>query len=277
MAGDAFTAVFPGELPDDQTLATAVQRAVTAAVKIQDGLQAMPDRDTPYGIFTVAAKIGIAAGEVKWTIWRSEDGRRAAYSFSGAAIDGCATAEHHASQGEIILVPIAYQLLPAVATAEPLADHWCLTASPLSPPFSALHPPEPARPSLKTPFFPSDLITQSRTGEFRPIFSLFLGLPGGLEMQALAAFIHCLFALQEQYGGLLNRVDFGDKGCHLLLFWGAPVSHENDLARVLTFLLELRRQSPLAFRAGLTSVLLALPSARSTPVTAVASIWRFVS
>ena len=37
-----------------------------------------------------------------------------------------------------------------------------------------------------------------------------------------------VFRLQAIFGGLLNRLDFGDKGCSVLLFWGAPISHEND-------------------------------------------------
>ena len=49
-----------------------------------------------------------------------------------------------------------------------------------------------------------------------------------------------VFDLQAKYGGLLNRLDFGDKGCSLLLFWGAPVAMRTTCARALGFLLALR-------------------------------------
>ena len=61
-----------------------------------------------------------------------------------------------------------------------------------------------------------------------------------------------MFALQHQYGGYLARVDFGDKGCNLLLFWGTPTSTEKDLESALYFTLALGEHTPGSYKAGIT-------------------------
>jgi hypothetical protein len=61
-----------------------------------------------------------------------------------------------------------------------------------------------------------------------------------------------VFKLQEQYGGLLKQLDYGDKGAKLLLFWGAPVTYENDVQRALHFILDLQTLTAIPINGGLT-------------------------
>jgi predicted ATPase len=61
-----------------------------------------------------------------------------------------------------------------------------------------------------------------------------------------------VYLLQEQYGGFFLRPDLGDKGFNLLMFWGAPTSHENDVDRALNFLLELSSRTGITLRAGIS-------------------------
>jgi predicted ATPase len=61
-----------------------------------------------------------------------------------------------------------------------------------------------------------------------------------------------VFHLQNTYGGLFSRVDIGDKGTNLLMFWGAPLAQENDVERALNFFLELRKESSVPILAGIT-------------------------
>ena len=58
--------------------------------------------------------------------------------------------------------------------------------------------------------------------------------------------------LQEQYGGFFLRPDLGDKGFNLLMFWGAPTTHENDVDRALNFILELSLRTRITLRAGIS-------------------------
>src|SRR5690606_37533791 len=57
---------------------------------------------------------------------------------------------------------------------------------------------------------------------------------------------------QRRHGGFLNKVEFADRGCTLLLFWGAPTTREGELGRALQFLLDLRERTEVEFRAGVT-------------------------
>ena len=246
-AGDAFTALFPvhGSKLDFQPV-------LAAAWNIQQRNRLKPVHHTEYGEFAISVKVGLSEGEVSWGIVTSADGNRAAYFFQGSAVDGCAQAEHHAVAGQIILDEVFFGSVQDTIQAEALGGYYLLQQVEVA--F-----PEPVELSLPQPdldvmayFFPKDLATQSQRGEFRQTTTLFIHLPTVRTETQLRIFTETLFELQEQYGGLLNRLDFGDKGSHLLLFWGAPVAHENDIERALNFILELQIQTSIPISAGVT-------------------------
>ncbi|HSH03466.1 MAG TPA: tetratricopeptide repeat protein, partial [Anaerolineae bacterium] len=110
----------------------------------------------------------------------------------------------------------------------------------------------PATVAQQKPFFPPEILAASQTGEFRHIINLFVSLQGDIDDEQVVNLGQILLGLQERYGGLLNRIDFGDKGCTVLLFWGAPVAHEDDLRRALSFLLDLEAALDVPLRAGVT-------------------------
>ncbi|MCA9961728.1 MAG: AAA family ATPase, partial [Anaerolineales bacterium] len=198
---------------------------------------------------------GGGVGAVQWGI--IEAGGRATYYFRGTAVDGCTAAEHQAQQGQVVIDAALYGAVREWVTAVPLANFYLLQ--------TANHPaptPAPAPQAITLPpfdlafmsrFFPPDLIQQSLSGEFRWVINLFIGLPDIHTTTQLETFIHTVFELQDHYGGLLSRVDFGDKGANLLMFWGAPVTHENDIERALSFILDLQARSSTRFRAGITT------------------------
>lgn len=248
LAGDAFTALFPLH-----QRATAVhQQALAAAWQIQAQMNAQPRHYTPYGDFAVAAKVGLATGVVYWGIVAAEDDTRAVYYFQGPAVDGCAAAEHLARAGQILMTADAFAQVQALVTAIPVADHFQITAV-----TGALPAPQPvALPPVDATrlsrFYPPEVITQRHSGEFREVVNVFVSLPTVRTEAQLAIFMQTVFDLQDHYGGLLNGLDFGDKGSNLLLFWGAPVAHENDIARALNFLLDLQTQTSIPLNAGVT-------------------------
>jgi class 3 adenylate cyclase len=69
-AGDAFTAIFP--LGGAQV--EGHRRALAAAWHIQERMAAVAEQATPYGTFSVAAKVGLAVGDVYWGIVSAEGG-----------------------------------------------------------------------------------------------------------------------------------------------------------------------------------------------------------
>ena len=101
-------------------------------------------------------------------------------------------------------------------------------------------------------FFPALALEMEASGEFRQVVNVFISLPTVRTEAQLAIFMQTVFTLQDHYGGYLSRISFGDKGAHLLLFWGAPVAYENDVERALDFVLDLQAQTTIPINAGVT-------------------------
>ncbi|MBN1889186.1 MAG: AAA family ATPase, partial [Thermoflexales bacterium] len=252
-AGDAFTAVFPGdEAEEGGPGPSCAQRALAAGWQIQQYMIAHPNHTTPYGSFQFSAKVGLAAGEVAWGIVRSQDDTQATFFFRGSAIDDCAGAEKHATKGMVLLSPTIHPLLADQVTSLPVDDHFRVLQVTADAPAPQPIDLPPASVEQMARFFPHEIVTQAHSGEFRQVVNVFIGLEGELDHEQLAQFMQSVFVLQEQFGGLLHRLDFGDKGCNLLLFWGAPVSREDDVANALRFVQELQAAQPIPLRAGVT-------------------------
>jgi len=257
-AGDAFTALFP--IADK---ADGYAQALAAAVGIQRHMIANPTYTTPYGHFPFTIKLGLGDGEVDWGILRLQAGDtppeeaevKAAYFFSGPAIESAAAAEHHAQSGNLILDPTVYERVTALLKVIPVGNNDAryyrfLSADGLPEPL----PPAPfgLYAGYEQAFIPAAILQRATSGDFRQVVSVFVKLMGIETSQDLAIFMQSVFALQQQLGGYLNRVDFGDKGCNMLLYWGMPTSYENDIERALDFVLELANHTPGTFRAGIT-------------------------
>jgi predicted ATPase/class 3 adenylate cyclase len=254
-AGDAFTALFP--IADGHSMTSTARHALAAAWSIQERMAAVSRQDTPYGLFEILVKVGLDLGWANWGIVNSDDGRRAAYYFQGPVVDGSAEAEKGARAGEIVSTVPFYKQIAAVAAGEPAgssaAEKFRLTSI-----TAELPAPQPIdRPAAKLDsvarFVPREIITQVHGGEFRQAISLFISLPTVRTEAQLAIFIKTLFSGQDHYGGFFNRLDFGDKGANLLLFWGAPLAFENDVERALNFILDLQSQTAVPISAGITS------------------------
>lgn len=254
--GDAFTALFPAPAGG---METAAWRAVAAAWTMQAQMGVLSTQTTPFGEFRLAAKIGVAAGTAEWAILTAPDDPRAAYAFTGAAVTHCAQAENLATHSEIILTPVARQLLGDRVAVESRDDpirfldgHVRLTALLASPPAPMPPAATPASRAELARFLPATVLDLAQRGEFRQVIAAFVNLQGTPDLAALQRFSETIFALQRRYGGLCHRVTFDDKGCNLQLYWSAPTSQERDLDRALNFILDLRRECGLAIRAGIT-------------------------
>ena len=245
-AGDAFTALFPTTGHQDY------ERALAAGWFAHQHTLANPNHPTPYGQFEVMAKVGIAAGEVIWGIIRSTTANQAMYYFKGAAIDSCSQAEHYARLGDVVVSSSVYEQVRNKVSAITIADHFCITDVKLTLPV----PQDINFPDINAQeasiFYPVELLKQSYDGEFRQVVNTFIRLEDGPSDADLVEIVQTVFDLQRQYGGYLNRINFGDKGFFLLLFWGAPTSYENDLTRALGFVLDLQDKTHMTIKGGIT-------------------------
>ncbi|NTU56874.1 MAG: adenylate/guanylate cyclase domain-containing protein, partial [Anaerolineales bacterium] len=246
-AGDGIMALFPVEGDEKRT----ALRALASAWVIQQELLRAPERTTVYGTFPLSVKIGITVGSADWRILRSEDGAQATYYFRGSAVDGSADAEHNAFAREILLTARMNDLLGDSILTQPQGPFHRFAGfrgeAPQATPFT----PPSVNLEIARIFMPEEVIVHDMRGEFRQIVNLFMRIPD-LPDGKLADFINAVFELRKQYGGLLTRLDFGDKGCNLLMLWGAPVAYENDIGRALNFVIDLQGRMDFPITAGVT-------------------------
>lgn len=257
-AGDAFTAIFPSN--EQHPL-----KALAAARTIQSHLANHPIQETAYGSFPFAIKLGLGNGLVNWGILQpsqtdSQPAPLSAFYFSGPAVESAAATEHHAQPGHLVLAPQVAAALTGFIQAMPVSEQGHVRMLGLESKVSLPAPLElPAPETLpgQASFVPAEILAFGNTlGEFRQVITVFINLMDVHSHADLEPFIQAVFTLQRTYGGYLARVDFGDKGCNLLLFWGAPTSHENDIERALSFTLALGEHTPGSHKAGLTSCMM---------------------
>lgn len=270
-AGDAFIALFPtdtalrADVQPSQNY-TAHSHAVIAGWKCSQFIQNNPKPMTRFGEFSFAIRVSLADGMVDWHIWQSEQSetnrqwqQRAAYSFSGEAIDRCFAADVTAVPGSIVLSSSIYHALPVnVAACDYVEPYYHLKQ--LAPTFF-MHTPAPAAllpplmPTLVGKFFPTALLQSSVSGEFRQVVSVYINLAALPTGQAWVDFQAALFERLAQYGGYLceiGRIGHHDSVCTLVIYWGVPTSFENNLTRALQFALDLRASAPVSMRIGIT-------------------------
>ncbi len=276
-AGDGFTALFPIR-PDDAPESSFLH-ALAAAMTIQVHITTNPVQETAYGHFPFAVKLGLGGGRVDWGILQPDaEGLKAAYYFSGPGVDTAAAAEHHAQPGNITFSPGVADVLGShtrlIAAGDGAAPdgkggfmRLLAMAPELALPAPLELPPPQALPG-EANFVPAAILERGisagekdallqgsegqQRGEFRQVVSVFINLMSVRGREDLLPFIQAVFALQRQYGGYLARVDFGDKGCNLLLFWGTPTGTEKDLESTLHFVLSLGEHTPGSYKAGIT-------------------------
>ena len=248
-AGDAFTAIFT-EQPDRDP---AVLRCLDAAVRMQAHIRDYPQAETPFGQYPMSIKVGISFGDVSWQILESSKGKRATFCMRGSSVDGAVEAEGCARPGETFADKRAYDHLKDVVNGQLMDGCFRLTNVRVELPAPrSFSPPLPV-PDIMKIFIPEAIINLPTVGEFRQVVNLFIDIPiDPTDDASVTSFMDIVFDLQERYGGFFLRPELSDKGFNLLMFWGAPLSHETDIDRALNFILDLVNQTGLPIRAGIT-------------------------
>ncbi|MBN1887644.1 MAG: tetratricopeptide repeat protein [Thermoflexales bacterium] len=245
-AGDAFTALFPeGRSPQRAAL-----YAAQAAFSIQGFFSERPVAHTRYGDFPLDVKIGLGTGAVHWRIL----GQAGQYThfFRGPAVDTCAYAEHYAKNGEVLASPGLMPRLQGHVQARPIEPHFKLSAPCLELPPKKTKSPRLAEATVRA-FALNEVVDLSAPAEFRNVASVFISFEEPSEATRLDEFVAGIVEAVASYGGYFNKLDFGDKGALMLVLFGAPIAHEDDLERAADFLLGLSSQAgSVRWRAGLS-------------------------
>ena len=266
-AGDAFTAIFPIE--EKTSSSNAALSSLQCAQNIQDFFQKNGTQKSKFGDFNLQVKIGLSFGQVEWGIVGDKEiiGVEACKCyFRGPAIEEAAFVEKKARKGETILSKNFKNLLQAIPLKGEALESNAFRYKGLK--FSSKTSfPKPQQPDLApieadvlSRFIPNEVIAFREKGEFRNIVSLFISFKGIHTYEQLNLFTSIVLKHITRYKGDLKEIDFGDKGALMVGFFGAPITHENDLARALYFVEEVVNEieeqealKELKFRIGITA------------------------
>ncbi len=261
--GDALTVVFPAR----SKRSTAAHRALACALAMQRATLRHGSIETVAGRFELGAKIGVAFGQVLCTSV-GDPAQRLEYVVAGSAVDLCARAEGLAERGDVVAHKGVLERCEGVITSwrkGALAGVAALEreprrARPRRPPPV---PPE-ALPALAAFLHP--VVVQRLHGglegfvnEHRRLTVLFVGFEGpdyDSDTEAtpkLQAYFARVVELVGRYGGHLRQIEMGDKGSLFIVFFGAPVLHEDDEERALAFARQLLDLPGSPVRIGVTT------------------------
>ncbi|MEO0732553.1 MAG: adenylate/guanylate cyclase domain-containing protein [Bacteroidota bacterium] len=255
-AGDAFTAVFP--MPLDRHHAFHLLRTADRARRI------FAERGNTFGDgYAIGVKAGVAAGPVNYGIVGDE---LKAFYFRGKAIANAAYCQMHAQDGDIVMDEVMQTLVEGrTVVAEEVVDGAFRVVGDL-PDELAGKPIIPLTlPAVDTEtaniFLPPEVVRYDQVGEFRAVVSTFLSFEGIYTHEELDRFATVVLNQTKDFGGYFKEVDYGDKGSLMVVFFGAPVSYENNAVRALEFALTVESelnaireesQHDFRFRFGLT-------------------------
>jgi len=215
-AGDAILGVFPGGCAED---------ACSAAEGIHEALRE-PSRDIGMRDGSMA-KAGVAEGGIEWLVASCES--RLFHCFSGEALLLAADAQESCRPGAVNIA------------GESFASHG------RRPSFRGFASGALAK---DLPFIPDRVLTLDSAGEFRSVVSIFLSADSEERQGLLPGFVSNILRAAEDFGGFLSGAEIKAAGSALLVVFGAPVSHEDDVERADQFLRTVFAGASGRLRAG---------------------------
>ncbi|MBN2858452.1 MAG: tetratricopeptide repeat protein [Candidatus Delongbacteria bacterium] len=247
-AGDAFTALFE---PAEDHRQTALNVLNTALITNRFFAENKIFR-SKFGDFEFGVKVGMGFGKCQCGIVGTDNEK--SYYFSGPAVDLCAMAEHNAVKGDIWMSEGVHEYISDIVISPEKNELYGLNFYKVT----RTKKFDPASSKYKPGVFNKDLIykvagkpeSEFPIGEFRDVISVFISFEGQVDLNKL---MNYLYELKETYGSSHPVIDFGDKGGNILLFFGAPVSYENNSFRALSLILKLLEfaGNNFSIRAGL--------------------------
>ncbi len=237
-AGDAFTAVFPSS----EEPARIPAHSAAAALACQATANKEHIQHTSFGEFSLEISAGLGSGELEWGIVGSEDTLKSWY-FRGEAVEEAVRAEAAADKGEIRVTSGLGRALEAAGLS--LQEHESERGCPLVPnsariktgylPSAGQRYDSIAAEGVHRQFRPLDDLPFDTLGEFRDVTSVFIAAEAGDNYRDINTTISCVLRSTRAYGGYFDMLDFGDKGCVMLIAFGAPLSRGKDSERALGF------------------------------------------
>ncbi len=225
--GDSFTAVF--EEKENESTALRMLRAGAEMKEMISSSQRLTD---------INAKICIAEGDLGWHIFRHD--RFYHYYFFGSALEKVYRLAKHAGRGNILADQGMLKRLKGFIEYSALRRSSGVLRILGIKPFSVSKDKYRVRPLSRkclSGFYPDEVINFPK-GEFRDITTVFISFDF---TQASIDMLKAIVKYQEYYGGSTPRFISGDKGNCILVFFGSPVSYEDNEMRAVNFIKSIRQ------------------------------------
>lgn len=237
------------------------RRAVATALAMQQVMGQFANLQiTGGGTVSLAMKTAVTTGPVR-RFMVGDPNYTVLDVMAGTTLERLAAAEHQAEKGDVILDAATATALDGLITiAEWRTDHDTAERFAVLATLKTAVSPHPW-PALPANALPEDQVRswllppvyrRLQTGqgaflaELRPAAALFLRF-GGIDYDAdpdapakLDAFIRRVEQIIQQYDGSLLQLTVGDKGSYFYAAFGAPIAHEDDVARAALAALELQ-------------------------------------
>ncbi|MBN2362892.1 tetratricopeptide repeat protein [candidate division WOR-3 bacterium] len=217
-AGDAFTAIFPG---DDG------KKAYSAAVILTYFFEREGRRETELGELNFTCKCGVGAGGIDWRVI-ALDGTLNSYLFTGHAISEAVREAENVTAGKI-------GWKGSLKTVMPQNEEVKLSV-----------PDE-----IVAKFVSESVMKAGERGELRHATPVFIKIDE-TETAKQDEVIRNIYETAIKYGGFLNKVDYGDKGTVAMVLFGAPDAKENPEDLAVKFSLKIKSLG-FNLRAGIDS------------------------
>ncbi|MCP4361847.1 MAG: tetratricopeptide repeat protein [Chloroflexi bacterium] len=267
--GDALLGLFVGD--ETETAARTVQVALTMQAAMAD----FAETKTSQGTFPLRMKIGIHHG--RFFFAQLGNTRQMEYALFGEDVNQTAQMESAAVAGQIVLSNKTLTAVKLPISTVPLDLDKAIVQH-LEAPLPDSLPPAPPLllpghydlPTLRRAveildtlslYLPAGLLPRLKNnpaapnlaGEHRLVAVLFASMYGLGDVAdqleegkasdvtaALNQIFTTLTAALAQFGGVVNKIDLAEHGDKLLVFFGAPVTHEDDAERAVRAALEMQ-------------------------------------
>lgn len=253
-AGDAFLAIFPKE--ESRMDADSFFKTAYALQKQFNNKELI---EAKLGKIDIGVKIGLSVGKVSWGIVGKENIKT--YYFRGEAIDGAVQAQSVAANQQIVFDQLLFAKIQQKYHIKKVdQQHFLMDQE-----FGPLAPSQDSITFDKTiaelthQFLPDAILDSDIKGEFRNVISIFISFSGLSTHDEMNDFAKVVLEEVKDFSGYFKEIDFSDKGGLMVIFFGAPVSFENNEQRALEFVLGVRTKiqqrefSNLKFRVGMTN------------------------
>ena len=233
--GDAFIAIFTDDL---------IGYPLNASLEIKNMFKKKVIL-TKTKKFCLTAKISLSYGNVKCQIIESKG--QNFYFFRGDAISQCYFGESLAKNNYIVANKDFIKKNENKFSVEKIQKDWFILKDLMKTDDIKKNEIKRIKYDSEKLFITDCLQNFNTYGEFREIISVFISFSDSL------AFLNNLIELSKEYGAYLNKIEFTDKGCVVLVIFGAPNSQEKLYKRAVDFSLTLKNIDDFDFKVGLSA------------------------